>query len=837
MGGNMSCISDETNFQAEMMFQKYASSDFVKNVDHQEVSQILSQIRVKNRDNVIIGHLNVNSLVPKLDAIKTIIIGNIDIMIFGETKLDDSYPTAQLLIDGFRRPFRLDRDSNGGGLVICVRADIPSTLKTGHTFPDGIEGMFVEINLRKSKWLLLGAYHPPSQNDKQFFNAIGRALEVYSKKYDRFILAGDFNAEIQKTIFKQFLEMYNLKSLVKEKTCFKSIKNPSCIDLLLTNCHRSFQFTQAISSGCSDFHKMVFTVLKTTFKKAKPKEILYRSYKNLDNDVFRVTLSDGLRNCNDHSVFEKRILDALNEQAPLKKRIIRANEVPYMTKSLRKAIANRSRLENRYYTLKTKECKSAYKKQRNYCSRLYKKERKSFYENLDIKNILDNRLFWKTMKPFFSDKGGDKNGIKLVENDELISEDCEVAETFNNFFSSAVTSLNIDIPGEFVRDARGCDDPIEAIIQKYSNHPSIISINENVKKNNFKFKETDLLTVEEELRSLNTNKACRSGSVPTKILKEYSDICSKPLLTIINDGILSGKFDDTLKLADLVPIHKEGDTMHKQNYRNVSLLPVVSKVFEKVMQKQIGAHMDSFLSDFLCGYRKGYNSQYALLAMLEKWKKSYDKGGFGGAVLMDLSKAFDTINHDLLIAKLHAYGFDKSALKLIKSYLSNRWQRTKINTSFSSWMELILGVPQGSILGPLLFNIFINDLFFIILESDICNFADDNTLHVSAIRLDVLMNKLERAVMTALDWFEYNGMKPNARKCHLIVCGHKFESMIAKIGEENIVETHLVKLLGIFIDSKLTFDNHMDKICKTASTKLNALARQCAILPFNRRKC
>ena len=162
-----------------------------------------------------------------------------------------------------------------------------------------------------------------------------------------------------------------------------------------------------------------------------------------------------------------------------------------------------------------------------------------------------------------------------------------------------------------------------------------------------------------------------SGSVPTKILKEYSDICSKPLLTIINDGILSGKFDDTLKLADLVPIHKEGDTMHKQNYRNVSLLPVVSKVFEKVMQKQIGAHMDSFLSDFLCGYRKGYNSQYALLAMLEKWKKSYDKGGFGGAVLMDLSKAFETISHDLLIAKLHAYGFDKSALKLIKSYLSN----------------------------------------------------------------------------------------------------------------------------------------------------------------------
>ena len=170
--------------------------------------------------------------------------------------------------------------------------------------------------------------------------------------------------------------------------------------------------------------------------------------------------------------------------------------------------------------------------------------------------------------------------------------------------------------------------------------------------------------------------------------------------------------------------------------------------------------------------------------MLDKWNVSVDNGGFGGAVLMDLSKAFDTINHELLIAKLHAYGFDKKPLTLMKSYLSNRWQRTKINTSFSSWAELILGVPQGSILGPLLFNIFINDLFFILLEAGICNFVDDNTLHLSALRLDILMDRLERAAKTALEWFEYNGMKLNASKCHLLVCGYKCENMIAKIGIE-----------------------------------------------------
>ena len=142
---------------------------------------------------------------------------------------------------------------------------------------------------------------------------------------------------------------------------------------------------------------------------------------------------------------------------------------------------------------------------------------------------------------------------------------------------------------------------------------------------------------------------------------------------------------------------------------DLTTVPVISKVFEKLMQPQIFAYVEKVLSPFR-GYRKGYSPQHALLTMLEKWKVPLDKGGYGGGVLMELSKAFDTLDHDLLTAKLHAYGFGRSASRFIKSYLSDRWKRVKINNSYRSWSALLKGVPQGSVLDPLLFNIYLYQL-------------------------------------------------------------------------------------------------------------------------------
>ena len=215
-------------------------------------------------------------------------------------------------------------------------------------------------------------------------------------------------------------------------------------------------------------------------------------------------------------------------------------------------------------------------------------------------------------------------------------------------------------------------------------------------------------------------------------------------------------------------------------------------------------------------------------------EKSVDNGGAFGALMTDLSKAFDCLSHDLLIAKLDAYGFDKKSLELVYSYLSNRKQRVKVNDKYSSFGEILFGVPQGSILGPLLFNIFICDMFYFLEDYGIANYADDSTPYSAKSNHNLVVEELEKSSKILFRWLQANYMKVNTDKSHLLLSGNT--KLIANI-DDNLIESEKDQvLLGITIDSNLSFEEHINNLCKKASQKLNALARISGYMDIPKRR-
>ena len=795
-------------------------------------------IKQKHVKNITLGYININSIRNKFNDLKLLLKDCLDIFIIAETKIDASFPTGQFLMQEYNRPFRLDISDKSGGLLMYIRKGIAARPLYVKSECDKMQVLSVELHLKTSKWLLLSIYRPEYIKPKVFLAHLDKIIGLHVDKLKNMIIIGDFNMLESNTDLSEFITSHKLYNLIKSPTCFKSRENPTAIDHIFTNRKYSFMESHTIETGLSDFHQLILTCMKSTFVKLPPKKLEYRDYGKFDENKF---LSDIVKDLDKVPLINYQSLtlvtqNILEKHAPTKTKIVRGNDKAHMNKTLRKEIMHRSKLKN--IANKTKDTNDIknYKKQRNKCVFLNKEARKNSMKNVDVRGIRNTKNFWKTYKPYLSHNQVIDDKIILVEKNKIISDDSIISEIFNEYFTNITNSLNIS---RWPSDNKTETDPIQIAIHKYRFHPSILKIKATIPKDNKNFFFTHVLPedVLKEINNLKTSKKTR-GKIPIKIIKILQKVSLNHLTDCLNSAIIEGKFPDELKLADITAAFKADDPTFKGCYRPISILEAYSKVYERILVNQINRYMCDKLSNKLCGFRKGHSTQHLLLKLIEKWRKRLDSGGIVGTILMDLSKAFDSLPHDLLIAKLEAYGFSLLALKLMNDYLNNRFQRVKIGSKFSTWRKIIAGIPQGSVLGPLLFNIFINDIFLHLL--DLTNFADDNTIDACSDDVESMIVKLETDILIALKWFKNNSLVANPAKFQMMFLGVKdSENYCLEIPNANYIKDKNnvkflgdrwlqitgniiiksrsnVKLLGVIIENKLNFNLHIDKLCVKA---------------------
>ena len=377
---------------------------------------------------------------------------------------------------------------------------------------------------------------------------------------------------------------------------------------------------------------------------------------------------------------------------------------------------------------------------------------------------------------------------------------------------SQKTETNVDFVSK-------CADP-------FDKNPSIVDINNTMNTTTFSFRHTTAATVEQILLGLNVKKATGQDRIPPKLVKPAAGPLSHHLANSFNQCVDTSEFPDDAKLAEVVPLYKKDDNLNMTNDRPVSILPSMSKVLEQIILHQMSRFLREILDPRIAAYRHGYSCQDVLLKLIDDWKKPLEKRRHVGAVLMDLSKAFDCLPHQLLVAKLKAYGVCGKSCALIWSYLSGRNQRVRVGSSTSEWLLLTKGVPQGSGLGPVVFNLFINYLYAAINTCDLYNYADDNTISACCDSKQQVIDTLMAESTTAMKWFEANMMQANPGKFQAIILKEPSDSITTlTVGNTIMTTDDSVKLLGVHLDRLMDFNKQIKELCRKAACQLNVLQR------------
>ena len=530
-------------------------------------------------------------------------------------------------------------------------------------------------------------------------------------------------------------DIYGLNQIISEPTRITP-SSRTLIDLILTTHPDNIVCNGVSHVGISD-HSLLYAYRKlASLNNVKGiQNIRVRSFKHFDRMKFRNDMQSqpwnllmNIKNPNELWLkWKNMFLEVCDKHAPIRTKRVRANKNPWINSNLKNLMHRRDSLKEKAVNTNDQGDWFEFKKMRNFVNSEIKNAKKLYYNN-DFANLSKNpRKTWQTINDVLSRKGN-KSVITEIESDGLsVNEPKEIAEKFNHYF--------VEIGPELARDIR---EPNVSFTNFLSSHDGL-----------FTFSEVESSSVSTLLSKLCKSKATGLDGISAKLLRECHDLISDSLTYIFNQSLLSGIFPEEWKNARVTPLYKiSGSRSDMTNYRPTSIIPIVAKVFERVVYNQLLQYLseNELLSTYQSGFRSVHSTVTALVEATDSWSLSVDRGELNAVVFLDLKKAFDTVDHSILLSKLENYGITGLSHDWFFSYLIDRKQVCTVNNSLSSELPTTCGVPQGTILGPLLFLLYINDLPKSLAYSQPRMYADDTSITFSSKDVNLINERLNTPV-------------------------------------------------------------------------------------------
>ena len=782
-------------------------------------------------------HQNIRSLFHNFTNLSVIFerYKGIDIMTLSETHItSDTFNDDDTLyqIPGYNFIKRNRQTGPGGGVAIYISADL-NWKRRDDLEHDEVECIWIEIFQEKSKSFILGCmYRPPASSEylsKYFTEVLDKMLMTLTELSKEVILLGDLNSDFLKRNeckhLKDITTLYGFKQIISKPTRVTETSS-TLIDVILSNNDSSIVKNDVIPFSLSD-HDMVGCVRKINYHKFNPRTVRCRKYRDYDPDKLCSDLSAQnyehiyqMKDVNKAWMYLKRILTStFNRHAPIILKRVKGRHCPWLTPEIKQHMNRRDQILRKARKSNIKSDMLSYKALRNYCNILIRNAKSNYHKNLINENKNNPRMFWKSIKSVFpNNKGSSVNNSSIP----FLESDCDTnytskANIFCHFFSTVAKKLKeISIP-----------------MTNFTWRKPIEIASRTNKKFNFKY--VSKLFVEKQLNSLKRNKASGLDDLPPGLLKDAARVISKPLNHIINLSLQTGIIPSDWKVAKVTPIYKSGAKTKTDNYRPISILPILSKILEKAVQLQITEYLEEnkLLSDKQFGYRKKRSTELATTLFIDDIRKEIDQGKMTGAVFIDLSKAFDTLGHSTLISKLKSYGLSKEAINWFADYLFQRYQVVSYDGEKSNSFPVTCGVPQGSILGPTLFMVYFNDLQDYLNHSKVIKFADDTVVYHSSKCFNVIQDNLNSDLKSLSNYFMDNeliiNLKKNKTEAMLFGTAIRLSKNPDKLclfyKDHPITFSKSYKYLGTTVDPCLNLHDNFDSLYKRASSKLNLLAK------------